>query len=81
MEELREVISKAVESCQNAGSIQSDHFVEANKSIKVGKGAQNNIKDFLLSRYACYLIAQNGDPAKQEIAFAQAISQELKDEV
>ena len=65
------VISKAKESCQNSNQIILDHFVDVNRVIEVGKGAKMEISDTMLSRYACYLIAQNGDPRKNEIAFAQ----------
>ena len=64
-------IEKAKESCINAGERELDHFVDANKMIDLPKGAQRSINDILLTRYACYLIAQNGDPRKPEIAFAQ----------
>lgn len=66
------VIVKAQESCKNANNPVSDHFVDVNKSIPVPKGGQRIIEDLLLTRYACYLIAQNGDPRKEEIAFAQS---------
>jgi DNA-damage-inducible protein D len=65
------VIEKAKISCQNAGFKPSDHFVETNKMIEAGKGAVREIQDVALTRYACYLIAQNGDPTKDAIAFAQ----------
>ena len=64
-------IEKAKESCINAGERELDHFVGVNKMIDLPKGAQRSIEDILLTRYACYLIAQNGDPRKPEIAFAQ----------
>ena len=64
-------IEKAKESCINAGEQESDHFVGVNKMINLPKGATRSIEDILLTRYACYLIAQNGDPRKPEIAFAQ----------
>jgi len=64
-------IEKAKKSCENAGEQISDHFVGFNKMIGLAKGAQREIDDIALTRYACYLIAQNGDSAKSEIAFAQ----------
>jgi len=66
------VIEKARESCKTANHPVLDHFVDANKSIAVPKGGERVIGDLLLTRYACYLIAQNGDPRKEEIAFAQS---------
>ena len=65
------VIDKAKKACENAGVLVSDHFVEFNKMIELVNGAQRTIEDIALTRYACYLIAQNGDSAKSEIAFAQ----------
>ena len=65
------VIDKAKESCKNSDNKVSDHFVEVNKMIELAKGAQREIEDIALTRYACYLIAQNGNAAKAEIAFAQ----------
>ena len=65
------VIDKARESCQNAGFSVPDHFVDINKMIELAKGAQRQVADVALTRYACYLIAQNGDPNKSEVAFAQ----------
>jgi DNA-damage-inducible protein D len=64
-------IDKAKISCKNAGEKVPDHFVGFNKMIELAKGAQREVEDIALTRYACYLIAQNGDVSKNEIAFAQ----------
>ncbi len=63
---------KAKESCKNAGQIVADHFANVSKKVKIGSEAEREIEDIILTRYACYLIAQNGDPRKDEIAFAQS---------
>src|SRR3989338_2404265 len=66
------VIEKAKEACKNSGYTPSDHFVDAAKKVKIGSEAEREIEDIILTRYACYLVAQNGDPRKEEIAFAQS---------
>jgi len=66
-----QVIHKAKTSCETAGHLIPDHFVDVNKTIAMPKGASKEIPDFMLTRFACYLIAQNGDPRKEAIAFAQ----------
>ena len=65
------VISRAKVACEVSGHPVSDHFVDVNKMVDLGSGSQREVDDLMLTRYACYLIAQNGDPRKQEIAFAQ----------
>lgn len=66
------VIEKAKVACSNSGQSVLDHFVDVNKTIPMPKGAEKDIQDIMLTRYACYLIAQNGDPRKDQIAFAQS---------
>lgn len=66
------VIERAKVSCTSNGDHISDHFVEVNKMVSLGSGSERNIYDLMLTRYACYLIAQNGDPKKEPIAFAQS---------
>lgn len=70
-ENFDKAIGRAIDSCKTSGIEVSDHFRDTTKMITLGKGAQRPVKDYMLTRYACYLIAQNGDPKKEEIAFAQ----------
>lgn len=65
------VIDRAVEACKQVGEAESDHFVEVNKMVELGSGSQRTIKEIALTRYAAYLVAQNGDPSKPQVAFAQ----------
>lgn len=69
---FKNVIDKARKSCQNSGENENNHFADFSKMVEIGSGAQKDIQDIALTRYACYLIAQNGDATtKAEIAFAQ----------
>ena len=71
-ENLQSVINRAAESCKTQGINVDDHFREVTKMIRLAKGATRDVQDYMLTRYACYLIAQNGDPQKEPIAFAQS---------
>lgn len=70
-ENFGKVIDKASTACANTDHVTADHFLDVRKMVTLGSGAQREIEDIALTRYACYLVAQNGDPAKEPIAFAQ----------
>ena len=69
---FKDAINRVIESCKSAEIEVSDHFADAVKMVEIGSKAVRDVDDILLTRYACYLIAQNGDPRKEEIAFAQS---------
>ena len=70
-ENFSKVIEKAKEACRNTGNSDADHFPDVGKMVGIGSGTERKVDDMLLTRYACYLVAQNGDPRKEQIAFAQ----------
>ena len=69
--DFKNAIKKAVKSCEQSGNDPQNHFVDARKMVNIGSKADRSLEDYHLSRFACYLIAQNGDPRKPEIAQAQ----------
>jgi DNA-damage-inducible protein D len=74
-EKSSNVIDKAKIACQTSGHTIADHFPDVRKMVDIGSGAERPVDDIALTRYACYLIAQNGDLRKVEIAFAQEKAQ------
>ena len=71
-ENFHKAIERAIDSCKASEIEPADHFRSVTKMVQIGSGAERAVKDYMITRYACYLIAQNGDPRKEEIAFAQS---------
>jgi len=69
---FNDAINRVMESCKSVEIEASDHFADAVKMVEIGSNAMRDVDDIMLTRYACYLISQNGDPRKEEIAFAQS---------
>ena len=80
-ENFANVINKAKIACEGVEHKVSEHFPGVRKTIPMPKGAEKEIDDYLLTRYACYLVAQNGDPRKEQIAFAQTYLNDAKNKV
>lgn len=80
------MIEKAKTACESSGNTVSDHFADVSKMVRLGSGAEREIEDIVLSRYACYLIVQNSDPSKEVVALGQTYfavqtrKQELQEE-
>ena len=71
-EDFEKAVQRGITACENTGVPIENHFREVPKMVRLGSGSQREVRDYMLTRYACYLIAQNGDPRKDEIAFAQS---------
>lgn len=71
-ENFHKAIERAIDSCKASEIEPADHFRSVTKMVQIGSRAERAVKDYMITRYACYLIAQNGDPRKEEIAFAQS---------
>ena len=71
-EDFEKAVQRGITACENTGVPVENHFREVPKMVRLGSGSHREVRDYMLTRYACYLIAQNGDPRKEEIAFAQS---------